>query len=115
MTREKIFSLTREDFEWDYFRAGGKGGQAQNKTSSGVRVRHRPSGAVAECREERDQLANRRRAFKRITEDPKFRLWLRITAAKINGIATPEEVVETQMAEKNLKIEVRNKGKWETQ
>jgi protein subunit release factor B len=40
MGKELLFSLTKKDFRIDTFRAGGKGGQKQNKTSSGVRVTH---------------------------------------------------------------------------
>jgi len=38
MSKELLFSLTKKDFRVDTFRAGGKGGQKQNKTNSGVRV-----------------------------------------------------------------------------
>ncbi len=43
-TREKILTVTIHDCEVQTFRAGGKGGQNQNKVSSGVRVIHHPSG-----------------------------------------------------------------------
>lgn len=45
------------------FRAGGKGGQHQNTTESGVRLVHLPTGVRAESRTERSQLQNRRRAL----------------------------------------------------
>jgi hypothetical protein len=110
--REKLVSVTRDDFEWSYFRAGGKGGQAQNKTSSGVRVKHPPSGAVAESREARDQLTNKRLAFQKIVKDPKFRGWLSLTASVLEGKETPEQVVEKLMADDNIKVEVRRDNKW---
>lgn len=44
--RELVFSLTKDDFEWEYFRGTGKGGQKKNKTSSAVRCKHLESGAV---------------------------------------------------------------------
>ncbi|MDT8339899.1 MAG: peptide chain release factor-like protein [Longimicrobiales bacterium] len=50
------------------FRAGGKGGQHQNTTDSGVRLVHRPTGMRAESRTERSQLMNRRRALARLRE-----------------------------------------------
>ena len=50
------------------FRAGGKGGQHQNTTDSGVRLVHRPSGLRCESRTERSQLQNRRRALARLRE-----------------------------------------------
>lgn len=50
------------------FRAGGKGGQHQNTTDSGVRLVHLPTGVRAESRTERSQLRNRRRALARLRE-----------------------------------------------
>jgi len=40
------------------FRSGGPGGQHQNKTESGVRYIHKPSGIAAESRSERSQHLN---------------------------------------------------------
>jgi protein subunit release factor B len=43
--RERILSVTLADCRVDTFRAGGKGGQNQNKRETGVRITHRASGA----------------------------------------------------------------------
>ncbi|MEE2668779.1 MAG: peptide chain release factor-like protein [Gemmatimonadota bacterium] len=45
------------------FRAGGKGGQHQNVTESGVRLIHLPTGTVVSSRRRRSQHANKREAL----------------------------------------------------
>ena len=47
----------------DVFRSGGKGGQHQNVTESGVRLTHLPTGTVAISRRFRSQQANKRQAL----------------------------------------------------
>src|SRR5205807_5246358 len=47
-----------DDLKRDTFRSGGPGGQHQNKTESGVRYTHVPSGIAAESRTERSQHKN---------------------------------------------------------
>jgi peptide chain release factor 2 len=51
------------DIEMETFMSGGPGGQHQNKTASGVRLRHLPSGLAVECRNERSQHKNRATAM----------------------------------------------------
>jgi peptide chain release factor 2 len=46
------------DLRRDTFRSGGPGGQHQNKTESGVRYTHIPTGVTAESRSERSQVKN---------------------------------------------------------
>lgn len=67
MTKELIVSYTRKDFRVDTFRAGGKGGQHQNKTDSGVRITHLASGLASECREHASQLMNKKEAFRKLS------------------------------------------------
>lgn len=109
MPKQLLFSLTKKDFIVETFRSGGKGGQNQNKVESGVRIRHLESGCVQECREERSQDQNKRKAFIRLVEQKKFKDWIRIKTARISMLIPLQKEIEVNvdkmMDEKNLKIE----------
>jgi len=55
-----------EDLKRDTFRSGGPGGQHQNKTESGVRYTHLPTGVAAESRSERSQHKNDQMALSQL-------------------------------------------------
>lgn len=111
MTRknEPAFSLTKDDFVFQTFRSGGKGGQNQNKRDTGVRIIHPASGARAESREERSQWQNKRNALKKLVKDPIFLWWIE---QKLRGIETTEKWLEKQLAPENLKVEYIEDGEW---
>lgn len=89
--RTLLVSYTKKDFRVDTFAAGGPGGQHQNKTQSGVRITHIPSGLSAECRETRSQSKNKRTAFRRLAE--KIKLWLLMKIEKEHTISN--EIIRT--------------------
>lgn len=111
-SREKLFSVTLADCDVQTFRSGGPGGQHQNKTESGVRIVHRASGAVGESREERSQLQNKKKAFARMVDHPKFRFWVFERRREIETGKTAQERVDELMKPEYLKIEVKENGLW---
>ena len=58
--------IKKDDIRTDVFRASGAGGQHVNKTESGVRFTHIPTGTVSESTESRSQIKNREIAFNRL-------------------------------------------------
>ncbi len=52
--------------EETFYTAGGPGGQHRNKTESGVRLLHRPTGVLVTATERRSQSQNRGEALKRL-------------------------------------------------
>lgn len=113
MSKELLFSLDRRDFELQTFKCGGHGGQNVNKRETGVRLIHRASGAVGESCDSREQKINKRLALQRLSENPKFKVWLAKTINEMEGGPTIEQKVDELMQDKNLKIEgVDEQGKW---
>lgn len=108
--RKLILRVSRKDCRMDTFRAGGKGGQNQNKTDSGVRFTHFPSGAVGESREHRFQILNKSAAWRRLAEHPKMKLWIKLQTQ-------PEEIKQEEITRRytykapNISLEGRRRDR----
>ncbi len=61
-------NINKADLKTDTFRASGAGGQHVNKTESGVRFTHLPTGVVAESTDGRSQIKNREIAMGRLID-----------------------------------------------
>lgn len=60
--------VRKSDLDVQFMRAGGPGGQNQNKVSSACRITHIPTGISAESREHRDQPQNKAAAFRKLAK-----------------------------------------------
>lgn len=111
--RELLFRVTKSDFDETHIKGSGPGGQHRNKTSSGVRLVHRASGAVGEATDSRDQPANRTAAFKRLRETPEWKRWFNEMVRTTQGRPSLTEQVEKAMAPENIQMQVLDeKSRW---
>jgi peptide chain release factor 1 len=65
---ELIFQATKKDFEVEYFRGSGPGGQHRNKRDTACRIRHKPTGLFSESQRHKSRERNKREAFRKLAQ-----------------------------------------------
>ena len=82
-----------EDIEMQVFRSSGAGGQHINKTSSAVRLIHKPTGVVVASQQERSQFQNRETCY-RMLRDKLVQLQMQAHAEKISDLKGVQMKIE---------------------
>lgn len=110
MNKELLFSVTKKDFDINYFSGTGAGGQHRNKHQNCVRLKHLESGIITTGQNHRDRKANLKDAFNSMVNNTQFKIWLNRkiyeqTEKYEKDLKNLEKRVDEAMEEKNLRIE----------
>jgi peptide chain release factor 1 len=110
--KELLFSITKKDFDIDFFSGSGAGGQHRNKHQNCIRLRHRDSGVAVTGQNHRERSANLKDALNSLVGNPKFKLWYNGKLQEVITGKSVEQKVTDLMRPENLKIETKKDGKW---
>ena len=113
MSKKLLFSITKKDFDIQYFSGTGAGGQHRNKHQNCVRLTHRDSGVTVTAQNSRSRQTNLREAFQSLLNKSEFQKWHKIECAKHLGTLVDIETWVQKELDENIKVEVFKDGRWQ--